>query len=206
MSFSDFNVEMTESKASYETLEGANRNLGHSKKKVNCEKIVTITGRVLMVVFGLLYYSFAIKALIDTNYIEERDICKTSDLWSYMFVSLLTNFIVIKLKTKINQNKLIIILLPNIYIIVIKTWYIIWASLLFYGISCIDKLSDTLLYKMSILQYIFDIISLGITSICSLYVVYLVKEDNKETREAAVLALSDALRQSRENNLESADI
>ena len=94
----------------------------------------------------------------------------------------------------------------NIYIIVIKTWYIIWASLLFYGISCIDKLSDTLLYKMSILQYIFDIISLGITSICSLYVVYLVKEDDKETREAAVLALSDALRQSRENNLESADI
>ena len=35
MSFSDFNVEMTESKASYETLEGANRNLGHSKRHYN---------------------------------------------------------------------------------------------------------------------------------------------------------------------------
>ena len=206
MSFNDFNVELMDTKVRYEALGDVNRNMDKPKKRINCEKIITITGKTLIIIFGFLYYSFAIKALIDTNYIKERDICKTSDLWSYMFVSLLTNFIIIKLKTKINEKKLIIILLPNIYIIAIKCWYIIWASLLFYGISCIDKLSNTLLYKISILQYIFDIISLGITSICSLYVMYLVKEDDKQTKEAAVLALSDALRHSSENNLESADI
>jgi hypothetical protein len=204
MSFNDFNVEMMDSKVRYEALGDVNRNIDKPKKQVNCEKIITITRKTLIVIFGFLYYSFAIKALIDTNYIKERDICKTSDLWSYIFISLLTNFIIIKLKTKINENKLIIILLPNIYIIAIKIWYIIWASLLFYGISCIDKLSDTLLSKISILQYIFDIISLGITSICSLYIVYLVKQDNKETRDSAITALSEALGESRK--MDSVDI
>lgn len=196
MSFSDFSIEMKESNSSYTSLDGNEETVAvqrEKKGKIPCDKIVIITGRSFLALFILFYYAFSIKGLIETNYIEERKICKMSDLWSYLFSSLFANFIFIKLTTKINENRLFIILQPNIYIGCIKFSYILWGSILFYGVPCLNELSDTLLFKMALLQYMFDIVSLALTFIISLYVVNLVYEDNKKTKEQAIEAIANAM-------------
>lgn len=201
MSFNDFQFEMKESKTDYTCLKESSGEI--QEKKVDYKYGIIITGRFFLIALLFFYYCFSIKALIEMNYIKERHICKVSDLWSYLFSSLFANFIMIKIRTKINENKLLVILLPNIYIGFIKTGYVIWGSLLFYGIPCLDKLSSSLLFKMALFQYIFDIISLALTFIISLHLINLVYEDNKKTKEAAIDALANAMG---ESNLNSMDI
>lgn len=195
MSFRDFDIEMKDSSTNYTSLQEKEEiHRVEAKKKIACEKIVIITGRTFLVLFALFYYTFSIKALKETNYIEEREKCHLSDLWSYLFSSLFANFIFIKMATKINENKLLIILKPNIYIGCIKFSYIIWGSILFYGVPCLKELSGTLLFKMALLQYMFDIVSLAVTFLISLYLVNLVYEDNKKTKELAIQAIASEMR------------
>lgn len=207
MSFRDLNIEMKDSVATDYTCLQENKEVvsvqRELKENMRCEKIIIITGKSFIVLFALFYYVFSIKALTDTNYIEERKICRLSDLWSYLFSSLFANFIFIKIATKITENKLLIILKPNIYIGCIKLSYVLWGSILFYRIPCLNEISDTLLYKMSLLQYIFDIISLSVVFLISLYLVYLVNEDNKKTKELAIEAIANAMHNSdsKDNNI-----
>ena len=194
MSFNDFDFEMKETNVDYTSLkENAGEIQESEKNKLGYKYGIIITGRFFLIALLFFYYFFSIKALIEMDYIKERYICKTSDLWSYLFSSLFANFIMIKIRTKINENKLFVILLPNIYIGFIKTGYVIWGSLLFYGIPCLDKLSSSLLFKMALFQYIFDIISLALTFIISVHLINLVYEDNKKTKEAAIDALALSL-------------
>lgn len=207
MSFRDLNIEMKDSVATDYTCLQENKEVvsvqRELKENMRCEKIIIITGKSFIVLFALFYYVFSIKALKDINYIEERKICKLSDLWSYLFSSLFANFIFIKIATKITENKLLIILKPNIYIGCIKFSYVLWGSILFYRIPCLNEISDTLLYKMSLLQYIFDIISLSVVFLISLYLVYLVNEDNKKTKELAIESIANAMHNSdsKDNNI-----
>jgi hypothetical protein len=207
MSFRDLNIEMKDSVATDYTCLQENKEVvsvqRELKENMRCEKIIIITGKSFIVLFALFYYVFSIKALTDTNYIEERKICKLSDLWSYLFSSLFANFIFIKIATKITENKLLIILKPNICIGSIKFSYVLWGSILFYRIPCLNEISDTLLYKMSLLQYIFDIISLSVVFLISLYLVYLVNEDNKKTKELAIESIANAMHNSdsKDNNI-----
>ena len=201
MSFNDFDIEMNDSSINYRTLQEDQEILTVQREKkgkitcdkITCDKIVIITGRSFLVLFALFYYAFSIKALKETNYIEERKICKLSDLWSYLFTSLFANFILIKMATKINENKLLVILKPNIYIGCIKFSYVLWGSILFYEVPCLNKLSETLLFKMALLQYMFDIVSLAVTFLIRLYVVNLLYEDNKKTKELAIDAIANSM-------------
>ena len=177
MSFREFNsIEMKESVSNYTNLEEKTSceisDNVEQVRKIDCEKATIIVGRSLLFVFTLCYYVFSIKSLFDISYVEERKRCKISDLWCYLFSSLFGNLIFIKIVTRLNENKLCIILSPNMYILGIKSSYILWGSLLFYGIPCLDKLSSSLLFKMALFQYIFDIISLALTFIISVHPVH----------------------------------
>jgi len=205
MSFREFNsIEMKESVSNYTSLEektsGEISDNVEQVRKIDCEKATIIVGRSLLFVFTLCYYVFSIKSLFDISYVEERKRCKISDLWCYLFSSLFGNLIFIKIVTRLNENKLCIILSPNMYILGIKSSYILWGSLLFYGVPCLDDLADTLLFKMSLLQYMFDIISVAVVSVINLYITYLYYEDVKETKEAAIQAIAGGIRDADNNN------
>ena len=57
-----------------------------------------------------------------------------------------------------------------------------------------------LLFKMSLLQYMFDIISVAVVSVINLYITYLYYEDVKETKEAAIQAIAGGIRDADNNN------
>ena len=105
----------------------------------------------------LTYYIASIIALSIDNYSEERNICKYSDLWIYLLFSLILNLILLKKVLKYNELN-ITIMKKLCKMIIFKFVFIIWASLLFYSVPCIEDMKGTFLFTMSLIQYLIDII------------------------------------------------
>ena len=104
------------------------------------------------------YIIFAIFGLINTSLHEQNELCSNSHLWIYSLVSLILlinvkNIIGDIIKEKADNNYLIIKLSLLIFMIG-------WGGYEFYGIDCINKLSDTMLYKSSFAYWFCNIILL----------------------------------------------
>ena len=113
--------------------------------------------KIMKYLLILTYYIASIIALFIDNYAKEKNICKYSDLWTYLLFSLILNLILIKvLKYYEKINVQVMKKIDNI--IIFKLVFIIWASLLFYSVPCIEDMKGTFLFTMSLMQYLIDII------------------------------------------------
>ena len=126
------------------------------KNEIN-DKINQSFLKIMKYLLILTYYIASIIALFIDNYAKEKNICKYSDLWTYLLFSLILNLILIKvLKYYEKINVQVMKKIDNI--IIFKLVFIIWASLLFYSVPCIEDMKGTFLFTMSLMQYLIDII------------------------------------------------
>ena len=106
---------------------------------------------IILVGLILTYIVFAIIGLINTPLEEQYNLCSNSNLWIYGIVSLLVLSNNILNIPKLNTNKILII---RFLILIIM---IIWGIYEFIIVSCVNNLSYTILYKATIIYWIFQI-------------------------------------------------
>lgn len=138
-----------------------------STNNIQCLTCITVLCSMTIFTFASIYIAFTIIGLVNTPLNEIYDICNNSNLWIYSLMSLLFFIILIRNIHSLiknddnngNNNKNIIIQFVILLII------IIWGIYEFFCVNCIDKLSRTILYKISFINWIFNIVMLVISCI-----------------------------------------
>tara|TARA_A100000164_G_C21908721_1_gene774475 strand:- start:1053 stop:1691 length:639 start_codon:yes stop_codon:yes gene_type:complete len=146
-----------------------------------------------MLMFGvyMLFLSgVSAAALTDTSYKKQHQICGLSNLWLYLLFSLFSNGLFLKVRRDFNQEKLFIIIKPNLEVLGVKILFFIWGSVEFYSISCVDDLRKTDLFLWALMQYLLDIQSIASIFCYTLWIWYKVKTDNERLRLEAIDALT----------------
>ena len=113
-----------------------------------------------------------------------------SNLWLYLLFSLFSNGLFLKVRRDFNQDKLFVIIKPNLEVLGVKTLFFIWGSVEFYSISCVDDLRETDLFLWALMQYVLDIQSIASIFCYTLWIWYKVKTDDERLRLDAINALT----------------
>jgi hypothetical protein len=114
---------------------------------------------------SISYVVFSIIALCDLSYKQQKDICKKSNAWIYILLNLISGVIIFGItKNKKDKNKKDNLLLSYIILIAMM----IWGCYELFGINCVSKLNNTLLYIMLQINIYLRIITnlIVIASIC----------------------------------------
>ena len=118
--------------------------------------IIFITG-LFVASIAFLVYSFT--AIINTSSEEAREICNRSDLWEYLFMAIVFTFptctIVVPCENIIDTIATLLLQMT------ISLVFSIWGLYELYGVNCVDELQDTLLYKMSYIQFLISTVEVG---------------------------------------------
>lgn len=103
---------------------------------------------------------FIIFTIISLSRFNTKKLCPDSNLWYFVLASLLI-FIFSLVNYKINNtsNKYIYNILCYL---IMSTTIITWGTYELFYIKCVDKLSDTLLYNISVIYWIYNISFCGI--------------------------------------------
>ena len=114
---------------------------------------------------SISYVVFSIIALCDLSYKQQKDICKKSNAWIYILLNLISGVIIFGItKNKKDNNKKDNLLVSYIILIAMM----IWGCYELFGINCVSKLNNTLLYIMLQINIYLRIITnlIVIASIC----------------------------------------
>jgi hypothetical protein len=133
-----------------------------NKKSLWCLSFYIITFTITIIILIITYIAFLMFGLITTSLIDEYNLCNSSHLWIYSLILLL---LILKIKNILNiftkddyiKNNYIIITLD----ILLNIGIIIWGVYEFYIINCTKNLSDTMLYKITYICWLINIILLG---------------------------------------------
>jgi hypothetical protein len=119
---------------------------------------ITLCLSYLIICCLLLLIIFSIIGLANTS--NNDILCPNSHLWYYLLISLLILLItIINYKIKQNSNNYFYNI---IFYVIISLGMIIWGTYELFYIDCINKLSDTILYKVSFTYWIYNISFCGI--------------------------------------------
>ena len=129
----------------------------------------------------VVFYVYGIIALCDTSYKEVSTMCSDSNLWYFLLILLILNLsssksLVSKASKESNGCGSVIAFL-------IYMGYISWGTYELFGISCVDQLHDTLLWKMSLISVIINwsIMGLGCIGLCIFTTLSITSSDDSVT-------------------------
>ena len=159
--------------------------------QMSCVVIFSITILCLVVT----YLIFSVIGLINYYLNDEYYLCKKSHLWAYSMVSIILSYKVKDILNNLNFVDRFIINNTNVKNDVINTLNIfikndnnkdnliliikilicismfIWGTIEFFGVTCVNNLNKTILYKITfILWIIFSISTCLIISLCIYYI------------------------------------
>ena len=125
---------------------------------------------VVIIVLGLIaleitFLVFSIKALVITSVNDVNHVCSKSHLWEYLLVALICSFI---LPCGLNEKKtdtLLKIYCDTFLQFGFRIAFVLWGIHEIFDVDCVSYLNDTLLYKVSFIYVILNIIILGLTTI-----------------------------------------
>lgn len=183
-------LEMTESTHNYQQLPVVKEITENENKCLCIEQCFLKSLYGIFIFFTILYDAVLVNTLQYDTYEEEQHLCKQSNIWMYLLTSLVLNHsIVLTNYLPKNQQTKFRRMMPNVIFIAYKGGYILWGSLIYMnGITCSHKLKGTLLYNISGVQYMLDMISLLIVILNTLYLNFIMNQT-----EAQVILLAGAL-------------
>lgn len=118
------------------------------KNKNNTSCLIICCNIILILALfsaSISYVVFSIIALCDLSYKQQKDICKKSNAWIYILLNLISGVIIFGItKNKKDTNKKDNLLVSYIILIAMM----IWGCYELFGINCVSKLDNTLLYIM----------------------------------------------------------
>jgi hypothetical protein len=130
---------------------------------------------VVFTISSIVFFVFAIKAIIETQWNDVTDLCEDSNLWYYLTSILVFNILNRNLNDDKEKNK-------EVFIIVISLiGLFIWGAYELFGVKCINNLNTTLLYKLSLAYWIFVVVILGILILTIFCIGYLFSVDTSTT-------------------------
>jgi hypothetical protein len=137
-----------------------------NKNKTSC-LIICCNMILILALFSasISYIVFCIIALCDLSYQQQKDICNKSNAWIYILLNLISGVIIFGItKNKKDTNKKDNLLVSYIILIAMM----IWGCYELFGINCVSKLHNTLLYIMLQINVYLRIITnlIVIASIC----------------------------------------
>ena len=119
-----------------------------TKNKTNGSCLIICCNMILILALfsaSISYVVFSIIALCDLSYKQQKDICKKSNAWIYILLNLISGVIIFGItKNKKDTNKKEHLLLSYIILLAMM----IWGCYELFGINCVSKLDNTLLYIM----------------------------------------------------------
>lgn len=126
-----------------------------------------------VVIFGWCLLSLI--SLAKTSYVQERQICPYSEIWTYLVASLISDLsiVICVIKRIQTQEELLFPYLPIelMWTLGIKCFvFSIWGTLIFYSFSCTHKLDNTILFWVSLYHYLFNVVIGGTIGLLSLKV------------------------------------
>ena len=150
---------------------------------------------ILLLIFS--WYIICVISLTKTDYVQERNLCRFSDSWTYLLISLLIDLGFLESIKKYiwNLNISISEEIPTCYLarFAIKCLLIfVWGSLILYPFSCTDKLKNTMLFWLSLYSYLLNFIFGGLTGVILLRR-FFEKRGSEEITDEQLLALSEEL-------------
>lgn len=101
----------------------------------------------------VLQYVYGIIGLYNTTFKDVDDLCPNSNLWYFMLVLLILNINISRgISRQLREDTDSSAFYITLFIIYIA--YIAWGTYEVFGVSCVDKLHDTLLWKTSFITII----------------------------------------------------
>jgi len=122
------------------------KNESNSSEKISC-LIICCNMILILALFSasISYVVFSIIALCDLSYQQQKDRCNKSNAWIYILLNLISGVIIFGItKNKKDTNKKDNLLVSYIILIAMM----IWGCYELFGINCVSKLHNTLLYIM----------------------------------------------------------
>tara|TARA_Y100000816_G_C26102834_1_gene585004 strand:- start:2374 stop:3003 length:630 start_codon:yes stop_codon:yes gene_type:complete len=198
MSFNEFELSPQESYRKLEKEEIVpkyedSRDSRDSRDSICSKSVCNVIKNLFILIFGVYMFVFcglSAAALTDTPYKKQHKLCVLSNLWLYLLFSLFSNGLFLKVRRDFNQEKLFVIIKPNLEVLGVKTLFFIWGSVEFYSISCVDDLRETDLFLWALMQYVLDIQSIASIFCYTLWIWYKVKTDDERLRLDAINALT----------------
>lgn len=118
------------------------------KNKNNTSCLIICCNMILILALfsaSISYVVFCIIALCDLSYQQQKDICNKSNAWIYILLNLISGVIIFGItKNKKDTSKKDNLLVSYIILIAMM----IWGCYELFGINCVSKLDNTLLYIM----------------------------------------------------------
>jgi hypothetical protein len=121
-----------------------------------------------LILGSIVYVVFAIISLCETSYIEQKNMCKQSNMWLYILINLIissvnTTSFVNKRYSDEKQTPILNIL--------ILFGLLSWGCYELFGVECVNNLHSTLLYIILEINVIVEIIINGIViiTLCTSY-------------------------------------
>lgn len=150
---------------------------------------------ILLLIFS--WYIICVISLTKTDYVQERKLCRFSDTWTYLLISLLIDLGFLEsIKNHLwNLNVSTFEEIPTCYLVrcAFKCLLIfIWGSLILYPFSCTDKLKNTMLFWLSLYNYLLNLIFGGLLGIILLRR-FAEKSDSEQITNEQLLAFSEYL-------------
>ena len=145
-----------------------NKNITESNNSNKFSCLIICCNMILILALfsaSISYVVFCIIALCDLSYKQQKEICKKSNAWIYILLNLISGVIIFGItKNKKDTNKKDNLLVSYIILIAMM----IWGCYELFGINCVSKLDNTLLYIMLQINVYLRIItnSIVIASIC----------------------------------------
>ena len=122
------------------------KNENNNSDKISC-LIICCNIILILALFSasISYIVFSIMSLCKISYHQQKDICNKSNAWIYILLSLISGVIIFGItKNKKDNNKKDHLLVSYIILIAMM----IWGCYELFGINCVSKLHNTLLYIM----------------------------------------------------------
>lgn len=139
-----------------------------------CINYSIIFAKSIICLFIIAYITFAVIGVINTSINEQYELCNKSHIWIYniaSLASLLMSF-VLAIILKMTNIDFKCIFITLIYESIILSGMCIWGIYEFFGVSCFDKLSKTILYKLTFVHWMFNIFILAELLLCIIYILY----------------------------------
>ena len=147
----------------------------NNSKKISC-LIICCNMILILALFSasISYVVFCIIALCDLSYHQQKEICNKSNAWIYILLNLISGVIIFGItKNKKDNNKKDNLLVSYIILIAMM----IWGCYELFGINCVSKLHNTLLYIMLQINVYLRIITNSIV-IASIFYYKKISDDN----------------------------
>lgn len=148
------------------------------KNKNNTSCLIICCNIILILALfsaSISYVVFCIIALCDLSYKQQKDICKKSNAWIYILLNLISGVIIFGItKNKKDTNKKDNLLVSYIILIAMM----IWGCYELFGINCVSKLDNTLLYIMLQINVYLRIITNLIVIASIIYYKRIINDDN----------------------------